>query len=115
MFSVAALAWSALAGEVAAPSYADLLTLFADWRAFESPPLGEGAPDYSAATVARRHAELAGYRARLDAFDVSATATWPIDRRVDLELVRAEMNGFDFDARVLQPWVRDPAFYATLW
>ena len=27
----------------------------------------------------------------------------------------AEMNGFDFDVRVLQPWVRDPAFYATLW
>ena len=93
-------------------SYADLLTLFEDWRAFERPPLQDGAPDYTAATVARRQAELAGYRARLEAFDV---ATWPIDRRVDLELVRAEMNGFDFDARVLQPWVRDPAFYATLW
>jgi hypothetical protein len=25
------------------------------------------------------------------------------------------MNGFDFDARVLQPWVRDPAYYATVW
>ena len=81
-------------------------------RAFERPPLQDGAPDYTAATVARRQAELAGYRARLEAFDV---ATWPIDQRVDLELVRAEMNGFDFDARVLQPWVRDPAFYATLW
>lgn len=98
-----------------AASYADLLTLFADWRAFAAPPLRDGAPDYSAATVARRHAELAGYRARLDAFDVSATASWPVAQRVDLELVRAEMNGFDFDARVLQPWVRDPAFYATLW
>nr|AGC71563.1 hypothetical protein [uncultured bacterium A1Q1_fos_517] len=93
-------------------SYADLLTLFADWRAFERPPLRDGAPDYSAATVARRHAELAGYRARLEALDVS---TWPVEQRVDLELVRAEMNGFDFDARVLQPWARDPAFYATLW
>lgn len=93
-------------------SYADLLTLFADWRAFEAPPLRDGAPDYTAATVARRHGELAGYRARLESLDVS---TWPVEQRVDLELVRAEMNGFDFDARVLQPWVRDPAFYATLW
>ena len=25
------------------------------------------------------------------------------------------MNGFDFNLRVLQPWARDPAFYATVW
>ncbi len=25
------------------------------------------------------------------------------------------MNGIDFDLRVLQPWVRDPAFYKTIW
>ncbi len=93
-------------------SYADLLTLFDDWRRFERPPLRDGAPDYAVATVARRHAELAGYRARLEAFD---TATWPVEQRVDLELVRAEMNGFDFEVRVLMPWVRDPAFYATVW
>ena len=34
---------------------------------------------------------------------------------MDYELVRAEMNGFDFDARVLQPWARDPAFYLRVW
>ncbi|MEO8196255.1 MAG: DUF885 family protein [Thermoanaerobaculia bacterium] len=102
----------AAASASASGSYAELLTLFGDWRAFEKPPLADGAPDYTAATVARRHGELAAYRARLDAFDVSA---WPVAQRVDHELVRAEMNGFDFDARVLQPWVRDPAFYATVW
>lgn len=96
-------------------SYADLLTLFADWRAFERPPLRDGAPDYTAATVARRLGELEGYRARLAVFDGAASERWPVGERVDLELVRAEMNGFEFDARVLQPWVRDPAFYATLW
>lgn len=111
----AAAAVPAVARAAQPGSYADLLTLFADWRAFERPPLRDGAPDYTAATVGRRHAELAGYRARLEAFDVAATASWPIAQRVDLELVRAEMNGFDFDARVLRPWVRDPAFYATLW
>ena len=25
------------------------------------------------------------------------------------------MNGFDFNHRVLQPWVRDPAFYQSIW
>jgi hypothetical protein len=107
----AAAALPAAAG-TASGSYTDLLTLFADWRAFEAPPLLDGAPDYTAVTVARRQGELVAYRARLAAFDVSA---WPVEQRVDLELVRAEMNGFEFDARVLQPWVRDPAFYATLW
>jgi len=29
--------------------------------------------------------------------------------------VHAEMNGLDFDHRVLRPWERDPAFYKTLW
>lgn len=102
----------AASGATPSASYADLLTLFEDWRTYERPPLRDGAPDYTAATVARRHAGLAQFRSRLAAIDAS---TWPVEQRVDLELVRAELNGFDFDARVLQPWVRDPAFYATLW
>lgn len=102
----------AAAGTTPSGSYTDLLALFADWRTYEPPPLLNGAPDYTAATVARRRAGLETFRARLATFD---TSTWPVEQRVDLELVRAELNGFDFDARVLQPWVRDPAFYATLW
>ena len=102
----------AAAGTTPSGSYTDLLALFADWRTYEPPPLLNGAPDYTAATVARRRAGLETFRSRLAAFD---TSTWPVEQRVDLELVRAELNGFDFDARVLQPWVRDPAFYATLW
>jgi hypothetical protein len=50
-------------------------------------------------------------RARLDAIDTSG---WPVARRIDWELVRAEMNGLDFDHRVLRPWARDPAFYSTV-
>jgi hypothetical protein len=34
---------------------------------------------------------------------------------VDWHLVRAEMNGYDFNERVLKPWARDPAFYNTVW
>ena len=34
---------------------------------------------------------------------------------MDWHLVRAEMNGMEFNHRVLQPWVRDPAYYAQIW
>ena len=92
--------------------YDDLLTLFTDWRKFERPPMREGAPDYTSATLARKQAELKDYQARLAAIDPGA---WPVAQRVDYEIVRAEMNGLDFDLRVLQPWARDPAYYHSLW
>lgn len=38
--------------------------LFADWRAFETPPSLQGAPDYRASTFERRRAELARLRGR---------------------------------------------------
>ena len=89
-----------------------LVQLFADWREFENPPLLDGAPDYTAATFEARQPEYLELRQRLDAFDIS---DWPVSQQVDWHLVRAEMNGYDFNRRVLQPWVRDPAFYATIW
>jgi hypothetical protein len=95
-----------------AGNFQDLLTLFGEWRQFELPPLLEGAPDYTAATFDRRHAEFKTFRARLDALD---PADWSIPQQVDWQLVSAEMNGFDFNYRVLKPWVRDPAFYETIW
>jgi hypothetical protein len=108
-----ALATPASFAETAAPpGYDKLVQLFEDWRAFERPPLKDGAPDYTAATVARRLQELKAYRDRLEALD---TRSWPVEARIDQSLVRAEMNGFDFYARVLKPWERDPAFYQTIW
>jgi hypothetical protein len=107
------LAAPATVAEVARPAgYDALVKLFEGWRAFERPPLRDGAPDYTAATFARRHAELPAWQARLAAID---TAAWPVEARVDHRLVAAEMNGFDFYVRVLKPWERDPAFYQTLW
>jgi len=96
----------------AAGGYDDLVQLFNDWREFEKPPMLNGAPDYTAARFAAAHRELADYQARLDAID---TAEWPIEQQVDWHILRAEMNGFDFNHRVLQPWVRDPAFYQSVW
>jgi len=93
-------------------TYADLLQLFRDWREFESPPLLDGAPDYTAARFAARQDDYEALRNRLESFDVAA---WPVPQQVDRDLVRAEMNGYDFNRRVLQPWARDPAYYATIW
>jgi len=105
-------AWSAAEDAMTRSSYQDLVALFEDWRAFERPPMREGAPDYTAQTFARRHRELKGFQARLAAID---PAHGPIEQQVDYQLLRAEMNGFDFNVRVLAPWARDPAFYASVW
>jgi hypothetical protein len=111
--TLTAIAGPAHAGDAPVTTgYDQLLQLFRDWRTFERPPSVDGAPDYTAATFARRHAELAAYREGLAAID---TARWPVDQKIDHALVEAEMNGFDFYVRVLQPWARDPAFYQSIW
>jgi len=92
--------------------YQDLVALFEEWRVFENPPDRGGAPDYTEETTARRHQELKTFQQRLGAIDLSG---WPIEQQVDWQLVRAEMNGMDFNIRVLRPWARDPAFYASAW
>ena len=108
VFSAAAVAQP----QAAAGSYNELLKLFEDWREFEKPPLLDGAPDYTRETNTRRHTELKTWQQRLMAFDVS---DWPVAQQVDWHLVRAEMNGMDFNMRVLKSWERDPAFYTSVW
>jgi hypothetical protein len=92
--------------------YDELLRLFGDWREYESPPLLDGAPDYTAEQFASRYEGFLTLRNRLYRLD---PGDWPIPQQVDWHIVRAEMNGFDFNHRVLQPWVRDPAFYNSIW
>jgi len=110
--ALAVLLLLATPGNARASTHDDLVQLFEDWRAFESPPLLDGAPDYTAERFEARQPQYLELRARLDAFDIS---DWPIPEQVDWHLVRAEMNGFDFNRRVLKPWARDPAFYKSLW
>ncbi|HSD30209.1 MAG TPA: DUF885 family protein [Vicinamibacteria bacterium] len=103
----------AAAGTSSTPGrYEDLVALFADWRAFERPAMRDGAPDYTAAAIARKHEGLKRFQTRLRAIHPAA---WPVERQVDYHVLRAEMNGLDFDIRVLQPWARDPAYYKTVW
>lgn len=93
-------------------SYGDLVALFKEWRTFEKPPLKDGAPDYTSGTFEKRWSEFGQLREKLMAFD---TSKWPIEQQVDWYIVWAEMNGYDFNHNILKPWVRDPAFYKTLW
>lgn len=92
-------------------NYAQLVTLFDDWRAFAAPTVSNGVADYSAAAMARQAAGLPAYRARLAAIDQTG---WPETSRVDARFIAAEMNGLDFFQRVLKPWARDPSFYANI-
>jgi len=93
-------------------SYNDLVDLFSKWRDFENPPLMNGAPDYTKRRFDSAKKEFISLQERLEEID---TTGWPIYYQVDWQIVRAEMNGYDFNQRVLRPWSRDPAFYQTVW
>ena len=95
-----------------AKSYAELETLFKEWREFQRPPFKDGTPDYSIAAMKKQQEELSKWQQRLDNFD---TTGWANNQQVDWYIVKAEMNGLDFDHRVMRPWERDPAFYKTLY
>lgn len=92
--------------------YPDLIKLFHEWRSFENPPLLDGAPDYRTETFEKRQPKFKQLQTQLLAID---TTGWSISQQVDWRLVWAEMNGYDFNYRILKPWERDPAFYKTLW
>jgi hypothetical protein len=93
------------------PRYPQLVSLFTEWRRFEEPPRIGGVPDYAPATNAVRLAGLKRLQAKLLAID---TTGWPVSEQVDWHIVRAEMNGLQYHLTVLQPFARDPAYYASL-
>lgn len=93
-------------------NYQDLVSLFKDWRNFENPPLLDGAPDYTKETFENRWPQFLELQKSLQQID---TANWSIPNKADWMIVWAEMNGYDFNHRILQPWTRDPAFYKSVW
>jgi len=97
---------------LAAPATSkEVSTLFSQWREFQRPPRVGGVPDYSAKAMAAQARALPGWLKRVDALDVSGAPLW---LQNDVRLIRAEMNGLDFDHRGLSPWTRDPSFYVTV-
>ena len=87
------------------------MSLFAEWRAFQKPKVVDGVPDYTADAMAAQRRGLADFQRRLAAFK---TEGWPVSQQVDWHIVRAEMNGLDFDHRVIRPWANNPAFYVSV-
>ena len=85
--------------------------LFKDWRAFVKPDVTACIPDYSAGAMAAKAKGLEDFKARLAAID---TKGWPQKDLGDARLLKAEMNGMDYDLRVLKPFARDPGFYASV-
>ena len=89
-------------------THEQLVRFFIEWRKFNRPEMIDGVPDYSSESLARQHKELATWKQHLNAFD---TTGWPVSEQVDWYMLLAEMNGMDFEYRVVKPWERDPAFY----
>jgi len=89
-----------------------LRQLFVEWRQFEQGETKLGAPDFSPAAISRKTIGLRQFQDRLAAIDPHG---WAVADQVDHALVRAEMNGLDFDLRVAKPWERDPAYYVSIW
>lgn len=89
-----------------------LAEIFSQWRNFENPDLFNGAPDYRKETFDSRINAFNDLRKRLISMD---TTGWSVPDRVDWTIIWAEMNGFDFNYRILKPWERDPAFYKSVW
>jgi len=93
-------------------NYNSLVALFQDWREFEQPPLLDGAPDYRKETFIKRQDDFSALQTRFESID---TSSWSVSEKVDWYILRAEMNGYDFNLRILRPWERDPAYYKCLW
>jgi hypothetical protein len=93
-------------------AYNSLVKLYKTWRSFEQPPLRNGAPDYSQISFTKRRSFFQVLRAELRNID---TSNWPMTQQNDWMILWAEMNGYDFNERILKPWQRDPAFYKTVW
>ncbi len=89
-------------------NYDDLVALFHEFREFQRPLEVEGVPDYTPAAMGERYRRLREYQQRLAGIEASG---WPVAQQVDYHVVRAEMNGVEFQHAVTRPWARDPVFY----
>lgn len=96
----------------ATSDFSQLETLFTQWRAFEIAPLHELAPDYRKQTFENRHKQWAKFKTQLLAFNKSE---WTVEQQVDWFVMLAELNGYEFNEKILRPWQRDPAFYKQVW
>jgi Bacterial protein of unknown function (DUF885) len=105
-------AWETAAPIESGSTHAELVDFYHAWRDFHTPQKKDGFFDYSAEAMAAQYKALPRWQTALAAFD---TTGWPVPAQVDWHVIRAEMNGLDFDHRVLKPWAENPAWYVQVW
>lgn len=105
-------AFSLTVSAVKADDYQSLTQLFKQWRTFEQPPLFNNAPDYRVKTFDNRFQQFQSIRKSLLKIEIT---DWPVENKVDWHILWAELNGYEFNYKLLKPWQRDPAFYKSVW
>ena len=100
------------------PGYAELVTLFRDFRetrsleawsaAFDDPAAPYGVAAYGAEVVAARIEAVDVVEQRLKAIDYSA---WTVAEKADFLAVKAQVAAHRFYLEVSRPWARDPGTY----
>jgi uncharacterized protein (DUF885 family) len=95
-----------------------LATDFWTWRAQWQPFNGDDVPrierpaglkpSWSAASVARQHADLAAFEARWKKLDA---AKWPVARQVDYRLMGSALARVRWELDINRRWQQDPTFY----
>jgi hypothetical protein len=89
-------------------AYKSLVALHEEFVKLRQPKVTASVPDYTKAAMDEQRRGLDALQKRLAGINSSS---WPVSQRVDYQLVRAELNGLDFDHRVVRPWLRDPGLY----
>lgn len=112
LFGVCVISFALTCKVANADDYNSLVQLFKQWREFEKPPIFNGAPDYRADTFGKRYEEFLEIRKRHQNLEIS---NWSIKSKVDWYIMWAELNGYEFNYKILKPWQRDPAFYKSVW
>ncbi len=92
----------------AGDAYKSLVAIHEEFVRLRQPKVVAGVVDYTPTAMTEQRRGLEALRARLAVINPSS---WPIPQQVDYHLVRAELNGLDFDHRVVRPWQRDPGLY----
>jgi hypothetical protein len=94
-----------------ADAYPSLVAIHEEFVKLRQPKVDAGVADYTSAAMAEQRRGLEALRTRLGAINPSS---WSVPQQVDYHLVRAELNGLDFDHRVVRSWQRDPGLYVDL-
>ena len=103
-------------------SYQDVVALLQEFLAWQDPQRASGErpnrdiagaaaavhPDYGAAAVAARVAQMEAFQDRLTDM---AVVDWPLAGQVEYLAVRSRFDQHEFTLKVSRPWSRDPGFY----